>query len=552
MNRKHFIHLSGASLAALIIRPSFNFRAPVMTLPDHVTLLTPKGMQALKSTDQQKWMIDDLLVTIKQKGNALEVYADAPTTALSEIRLSWDRPINMQAQCLGDHYERSYGDLGWAMPKDNKKLPWYFMQTDDKGTQCFGVKTGANSICSWMLASTGITLVMDTRSGGDGVRLGSRQLHAADIVTTTSENDETPFDTGHRFCGIMCEKPRLPKQPVYGINDWYFAYGNNSYKLIMEHTNLLADLATNHDNLPFSVIDAGWAVYAPGLEGDGGWQDDFSRPNDKFKDMAKLAADIKRSGMRPGLWMRPLCGSYKDSKSRMLPKIPGRDDARNPVLDPTIDENLDRVKNNMKIYRQWGYHLVKHDYSSYDIFGKWGVNMNESLTTPGWRFNKDTHTNAEVVLGLYRAIRESAGDMYLIGCNTMSHLSAGLFELNRIGDDTSGNEWERTRKMGVNTLAFRGIQHNKFYAVDADCVGMTNKVYWSRTRQWLELCGKSGTPLFVSAQPEAIGAAQREAIKDCFTVAAADTVLGRPLDWMETKTPSSWMLNGVKEIFDWS
>ena len=31
------------------------------------------------------------------------------------------------------------------------------------------------------------------------------------------------------FCKMMCALfPRLPKKPVYGINDWYFAYGNNS------------------------------------------------------------------------------------------------------------------------------------------------------------------------------------------------------------------------------------------------------------------------------------------------------------------------------------
>ena len=38
---------------------------------------------------------------------------------------------------------------------------------------------------------------------------------------------------------------------------------------------------------------------------------------------------------------------------------------------------------------------------------------------------------------------------------------------NRTGDDTSGRIWERTRRMGVNTLAFRLPQHNAFYHIDA-------------------------------------------------------------------------------------
>ena len=49
--------------------------------------------------------------------------------------------------------------------------------------------------------------------------------------------------------------------------------------------------------------------------------------------------------------------------------------------------------------------------------------------------------------------------------------------LNRTGDDTSGRIWERTRRMGVNTLAFRLPQHNTFYHIDADCVGIFGMIH---------------------------------------------------------------------------
>ena len=101
--------------------------------------------------------------------------------------------------------------------------------------------------------------------------------------------------------------------------------------------------------------------------------------------------------------------------------------------------------------------------------------------------------------------------MYLIGCNTFSHLSAGIFELNRIGDDTSGNEWARTLKMGVNSVGFRLPQHNTFYAADGDCVGLTTKVPWEKNKQWLQLLAESSAPLFISAQPEALGEEQKQA-----------------------------------------
>jgi alpha-galactosidase len=349
----------------------------------------------------------------------------------------------------------------------------------------------------------------------------------------------------------MCENPRLPKQPVYGINDWYFAYGNNSAKLIKETTALMAQFATNTSNPPFSVIDAGWAAYSPSLPGDGGWADDFSKPNEKFKDMHLMAEEIVSLGMRPGLWTRALCAKYNDKASLLLPVIKGRDNPKNPVLDPTIPENLDRVKYNIALYRKWGYNLVKHDYSTYDITGRWGFEMTESITQPGWSFYDKGKTTAEVINQLYHAIRESAGDMYLIGCNTMSHLSAGVFELNRTGDDTSGKEWARTRKMGVNTLGFRMPQHNTFYAADGDCVGLTNLVAWDKNKQWMQLLAESSAPLFISAQPDALGAEQKGFIKQCFAKAAAVQPEGEPLDWLTNAFPSRWKLNNREVDFDW-
>ena len=140
----------------------------------------------------------------------------------------------------------------------------------------------------------------------------------------------------------------------------------------------------------------------------------------------------------------------------------------------------------------------------------------------------------------------------VIGCNTIGHLGAGLFELQRTGDDTSGRNWERTRKMGINTLAFRMPQHEAFFAVDADCVGLTGKVPWELNKQWLELLGESGTPLFVSAAPEALGPEQRAAMKAAFAAASQRRPVAEPLDWMETTCPQRWRIGGEIKTYDWS
>ncbi len=166
------------------------------------------------------------------------------------------------------------------------------------------------------------------------MQLGGRMLNAAEIVTTKNDADENAFATVRRFCKQMCDKPRTVAQPVYGINDWYFAYGNNSADLILQHTSLLAPLITNTSNKPFSVIDDGWSQGT-----------DYTKPNDKFPDMPKLAGQIKNLGMRPGLWTRPLLARPDESKKILAPNFQNDNKDDGATLDPTIEENIQRVKN---------------------------------------------------------------------------------------------------------------------------------------------------------------------------------------------------------------
>ncbi|MDP9081001.1 MAG: hypothetical protein M3O71_26590 [Bacteroidota bacterium] len=553
MHRRNFVKLSATTMAALLFsRITYaNGSATLMNTPDEVWGQAGADWFQLKSSGNN-FVYRDIEVSLKANGPSTGVYIQAPASNLTGIRFKWKHQTQPAVQILGDHWERSYGDLAWKTLSSSTKNPWYVLLNDGGHTACFGVKTGANAICWWAVTRDTLELTLDTHSGGAGVQLSTRKLHAADIITTQSNIGENAFATDHRFCKMMCDKPRLPKQPIYGINDWYFAYGNNSDKLIRETTALMAELVTDTNNKPFSVIDAGWAQYSPLLPGDGGWNEDFSKPNDKFKDMHALGDEIKKLGMRPGLWMRPLCARHDENPNLLAPKIPGRDDPKNPVLDPTIPENIERIKRNFDVYKQWGYDMVKHDFTTYDITGRWGFDMKDSITSPGWSFNDKSKTTAEIINHLYGSIREAAGEhIYVIGCNTMSHLSAGVFELCRIGDDTSGKEWARTRKMGVNTLGFRLPQHNAFYAADGDCVGLTKDVAWDKTKQWMQLLAESSAPLFISAQPEALGAEQKQLVKECFAKAAKEQPLGEPLDWMTNQSPAKWKLNNREVDFEW-
>ncbi len=177
--------------------------------------------------------------------------------------------------------------------------------------------------------------------------------------------------------------------------------------------------------------------------------------------------------------------------------------------------------------------------------------MGASPTRGDWHFHDQGLTNAEIVTVLYRRIRQSCGEeRIIIGCNTVGHLSVGLFDASRTGDDVSGREWERTRRLGVNTLAFRLPQHRSFFSVDADCVPLTREVPWSMSRQWLEVVANTGTVLLISAEPGLVGEEQRAALREAFA-RCLEAGTSEPVDWMDSRTPAAWRSGTGERRYDW-
>jgi alpha-galactosidase len=74
---------------------------------------------------------------------------------------------------------------------------------------------------------------------------------------------------------------------------------------------------------------------------------------------------------------------------------------------------------------------------------------------------------------------------------------------------------------------------------------------WNLTRQWLDLVARSGTALFVSADPAAITAEQKPVLKAALAAAARVQEPGAPLDWMDTMTPERWLLDGKTVRYNW-
>lgn len=536
--------------------------------PDLVAVETAAGVQPLAragdGAGEAGWQRgagrDSVRVATRPRPDgALRVELAAPGTAVQRLHLRWRGPLDGTRLVLGDALERGYGDLEWRGMVPDRLLPWYAATWDGRRTHAYGVRAGAGqpggdarpaAFCFWQVDPMGVTLWADVRSGGAGVLLGDRTLAVCDVVARPGRDDESAFAALHAFCRQMSPAPRLPARPVYGSNDWYWAYGQNSASSVAADAERIVALSPTGENRPFAVIDDGWQPERGERRVAGVWD----HGNEKFGDMARVAANIRQAGARPGIWYRPLVAPADAPGSWRLPR-------RADVLDPSVPGVLERVAADVARLRGWGYELIKHDFSTYDVLGRWGSQMGPDLTAGNWTFAAGpTRTTAEVLDGLYAAIRRGAGDgpdgspaggALVIGCNTVSQLSAGRFELTRAGDDTSGHEWARTRKMGVNTLAFRAVQHGAFYAVDADCVGVTTAIPWALNRQWLDLLARSGTPLFVSLAPDALGAEQRRDLRAALAQAARPQPLGEPLDWQGTTDPARWRLGGEERRYTW-
>ncbi len=479
-----------------------------------------------------------------------EIRVLCPSGPLNRVVLRWEVGFPENTLFLGDQWERSYGDLQWRFRQPERVMPWYFAAHHAPTGETFmaGVKTGPSALCFWMVDEAGVSLWLDFRNGGSPSLPGNREIAAASVVSFRADHGEPPASPLRRFCTALCPKPRLAGAPLCGNNNWYYAYGRGfDAGAMLRDAAFLAEVSPGQKNRPYCVIDAGWTPDYNSVCPGGPWT---TGDPQRFPDVPGLAQTMKRMEVRPGIWVRPTALSKVDDPRR-LRSGPSHDPEK--PLDLTLSENLELIHDDVARIRSWGYELIKHDFSTYDVFGRWGFQMGAELTDGGWHFNDRSLTNAEIILRLYRTLRTAAGNAVLLGCNTIGHLGAGLFELQRTGDDTSGREWERTRRMGVNTLAYRMPQHGTFFAIDPDCAAHTELTPWELDSQFLDLVSRSGAALFISVDPRTVTPEQKAAFRNAMQRALAGVPIpGEPLDWLHTTTPESWSFGGAKVKYSWT
>ncbi len=515
----------------------------IIRIPDFVEIQTKDGWKTSKKQDA-KFSTEAAEVEVVINGGALDVVAVETAEPVSRIRVRWNDDFTFVKRMLGDSPGVEFGDMGWMPVIPEKHYAWYIQCFDGKLTHGYGVKTGPNSFVFWQLDQEGVTLTLDVRNGGNGVKI-NKSLVCATVVEREGKEGEDAFDSCQAFCKLMCEKPNLPTRPIFGLNNWYYAYGNISRESVLVDTAITAELCQGTKNRPFMLIDDGWQVLHDTYNG-GPWT-----PSEKFGNMKELAHEMSEMGCDPGIWIRPLLTKDKFHESLYHPRHLGADGGL--FLDPSKPEVLDYVAGVVSGIVNDGYKMIKYDFTApdmltADIYDE--IYLKDHITDDGWQFDDTSVTNAQIIKKLYTTIQKAAGDTLIMGCNTYNHLAAGIHQISRSGLDTSGYDWNKTRKMGVNSLAFRLPQNNTFFITDPDCAAITEHVSTEMNLRFFEACALSGTSLFISITPGMLTDADKKRLSDSFKIADKGTTM-KPVDWFDNTCPRQYLSDGKLYTFNW-
>lgn len=457
------------------------------------------------------------------------------------LRLRFRGDLSGVLSILSDAWERaSANHLIWKTFVPHEMLPWYFHTNDGARLHSYGVKTGANAFAFWQCDPKGITLILDVRNGSAGVHL-KEPLLCAEVVCREGIEGESPFAAAKAFCKMMCEKPNLPETPVYGFNNWYWAYGNTDQKTFVGEAKYLGSLARDCAVRPYMVMDDGWEISRTKGYNGGPW----TGCNERFSSMAETAAQVREAGCRPGVWFRPLRTMGHVPEEAIFPS-PCNIAAMGVVIDPTHPFTLERIARDTDRIAGWGYELIKHDFTTLDLFDRW---IDEDRAYP---FFDNTLTNAQIFKNIYQTIQDNARGGIVIGCNTVGHLTAGIHQIQRIGDDTSGRSFEWTRRDGIHSM-MRLPQAGTFSQIDPDCAAFTERVSAGVNLDFMEAMAITGSTVFASVTPGILTAREEARAAEILKIAASITPgeYAEPLDWHRTSAPAEYLFRGKEYRYDW-
>lgn len=465
------------------------------------------------------------------------------------LKLRFNGDMTSVDKVYGDQWERagepSY--LEWKSVRAGRVLPWFCYVMADGKTSCYGVKTGADCFAFFQVDTDGVTLFLNLCNGLSGTDL-QEPLVACEVVQLL-EREGDCYHAATEFSKLMCDKPVVPKQPIFGVNNWYWAYGDISYESVLRETEYLLQMTEGCKNRPYMIIDDGWQKHR--IPGAGNYIGGEWEPNEKFGDMCKTAEAIHEKGAKAGLWFRPLLTREAIPDAAKL-----CEESDGMVMDPSHPFTLEKVYKDAKKIADWGFDLLKHDFSTIDITGLpvlMAEKHDHTMVAKSRNFYDKTKTTATILKNLYKAIQNGAGGKDVIGCNTVGHLTAGIHSVYRMGHDTSGRSFEWTRRDGINSV-MRLPLNNAFYNADPDCAAFTEKVGADVNLDFLEMCALTGMTTLASVTPNILTSEEMKRINEIFRLADSGKGDYGIVNYDKNANPETFVSKDgkTKKRFDWN
>jgi len=212
--------------------------------------------------------------------------------------------------------------------------------------------------------------------------------------------------------------------------------------------------------------------------------------------MPRLAEDMRRRGVRPGIWMRPLYTTAALAEGRVGGTSGGHARSQRAGRDRAGAAGCAAAAG-------WGFELIKHDYSTYDLLGRWGFALNAEVTSGEWHSRT---RRAPPPRSCWRSTSDSPGGGRR-AADRLQHVRAPGGRVARIAAHWGRHQradFDRTRAWASTRWRFAGRS-------TAPSSPRTRTALPSRRsclgpgRAMAGLVARSGTPLFVSADPRATG-----------------------------------------------
>jgi len=393
-------------------------------------------------------------------------------------------------------------------------------------------------------------------ANGDGARLDPGQTMSTDwaVYNPILLDHRDPLD---KYLEAVARENRVdvPAESPTGWCSWYHFYTKISEPIIQEN---LKTIVEGQESLPLQLVQVD-----DGFESQiGDW---FTFRPEFPNGVAPVAAEIKKEGLLPGLWLAPFilhpkAEVIKQHPDWLLRKANGKKvnagyvwGALTTALDLTVSEALDYACRVVKTASQdWGYPYLKLDFLY--------------AAAVDCQYRDRTLTRAQVLRRGMEAIREAVGpDVTLLGCGAPFGSMLGLVEAMRIGADVSGDWTPKFGGLGamfknepampsarnsIRNILTRASLHGHWWINDPDCllIRPDTRLSLAEVQSLASAIALTGGSLLVS---DDLPRLPKDRLRIAESLLPVIGERARVLDWFDSAMPSKLRLDLLNETGEW-